>query len=212
MVLRRPARTSRTSASSTGDGAPPSPLRAAMAHALYFDWVLPGTQLPRAPTADSARKVAKRVGSAGRKGVPRAPLAACAFRWRSTDAQRFHVAGDSPRAASRITGADGPGGREHSSARWCRAELDRRRDHAERGRVERLRPSRLARGRPPTRRDGRRGRCTSTSARYSCGKRCGCAGRTRHGNGRFVAKPCERPVGRSESRGIAFLAWFQDAV
>ena len=41
-----------------------------MAHALCFDWVL-----PRAP-ADSAKKLAKFVGSAGRKGKP--CLAACA--------------------------------------------------------------------------------------------------------------------------------------
>ena len=64
-VRRSPARTSRTSASSTGEGAPASALRAAMAHARCLDCVL-----PRAPAAASAKKLARCVGAAGRNGVP----------------------------------------------------------------------------------------------------------------------------------------------
>ena len=67
-VLRSPERKSCTSASQTGDGPPATALRASMAHARCFVWVWPD-----APSAASAKKLAKRVGSAGRNVDPTLP-------------------------------------------------------------------------------------------------------------------------------------------
>ena len=91
--------------------------------------VAPGAE---SQTADSARKLAKCVGSARRKGVP--PL------------QRISPSGGAPTRSGSMSQGTCPGPRARSRQRTGTPALlrptvlDRCSDHAERGRVERLQP------------------------------------------------------------------------